>query len=173
MTDIDFVTMNDTEAWLALAREVEPLFGPMAGEAGFIQAVEEIIAARKAYCVRDREGLAGGVAVSGNAIEWLAVAARARGKGYGRALLAFALEKCDPALAVTVQTFDASCPEGAAARQLYTDAGFVETEKAGPNPAGVGTVMMRRSSAGKGDRGGVGQTRCPAGRHEEKPGVRK
>lgn len=150
MAVVDFVTMDDTEAWLALAREVEPLFGPMAGEEGFITAVKEIIAAKKAFCIHDREGLAGVIAVSGegNEIEWLAVAARARGKGYGRELLAFALGKCDPGRPVTVQTFDDSCAEGAAARKLYADAGFVEVEKAGPNPAGVPTVIMRRRPEG-------------------------
>lgn len=137
------------EAWLALAREVEPLFGPMAGEEGFVRAVKETIAAKRAYCIRDREGLVGVIAISGegNAIEWLAVAARARGKGYGRELLAFALGQCDPGRPVTVQTFDDSCPAGAAARKLYTDAGFVEAEKAGPNPAGVPTVILRLSLA--------------------------
>lgn len=153
MKNIRFVTAGDIDAWLALAREVEPLFGPMAGEEGFIRAVREIIAARKAFCIRDGEGLAGVIAISGeeNAIEWLAVAARARGKGCGRALLAFALGQCDPGRPVTVQTFDASCPAGAAARKLYADAGFVEARKAGPNPAGIGTVILRRRAAGEGE----------------------
>ncbi len=150
MRDIGLVTAGDIDAWLALAEEVEPLFGPMAGEEGFSRAVREIIAAKKAFCIRDGEGLAGVIAISGeeNAIEWLAVAARARGKGYGRELLAFALEECDPGRPVTVQTFDDSCPEGAAARKLYADAGFVEVEKAGPNPAGLGTVILRRRPEG-------------------------
>ena len=153
MKDIGFVTAGDIEAWLALAREVEPLFGPMAGEAGFIRAVTETIAAKRAYCIRDREGLAGVIALAGegNEIEWLAVAARARGKGCGRALLAFALGRCDPGRPVTVQTFDDSCAEGAAARKLYADAGFAEMEKAGPNPAGVPTVILRRRAAREGD----------------------
>lgn len=153
MKDIELVTAGDIDAWLALAREVEPLFGPMAGEEGFIRAVAETIAAKKAYCTRDREGLAGVIAISGegNEIEWLAVAARARGKGYGRMLLAFAVGQCDSSRPVTVQTFDDSCAEGAAARKLYTDAGFVEVERAGPNPAGVPTVIMGRRPVGESD----------------------
>ncbi len=49
----------------------------------------------------------------------------------------------------TVLAFDDSCPEGAVARKLYADAGLVEVEKAGPNPAGVPTVILRRRAAGE------------------------
>jgi GNAT superfamily N-acetyltransferase len=144
---IELMNDKDINAWLALAVEVEPLFGPMAGEESFQRAIAETVAARQAFCVRRGNGLAGVIAVCrwNNAVEWLAVSARERGKGCGKALLAYALATLDPSRPVTVQTFAAECAAGAAARRLYVRAGFAEVEKAGLNPAGVPTVIMLRA----------------------------
>ena len=42
---------EDQPAWLELAREVEPLFGPMVNDPGFHRALENNIARGTAYCV--------------------------------------------------------------------------------------------------------------------------
>ena len=142
---------TDYDAWLALAREVESLFGPMADEPGFQEALKGAIAEDTAYCIRsdhheNKAPLAGGIVISRatNEIAWLAVAEPHRGKGLGRQLLVFALDRLNPYLDMVVQTFDASVPQGAAARKLYLDFGFKDDQDGGLNPAGVRTMIMRR-----------------------------
>jgi ribosomal protein S18 acetylase RimI-like enzyme len=142
--------LEDVEGWLALAREVEPLFGPMAESADFQAALRQAIGRHEAFCIRSRpEGtplvLEGAVVVSkaANEIAWLAVSADHRGQGHGRALLTAALTHLDPTRPVTVQTFAATVPEGQAARDLYRGFGFTDQEDGGLNPAGVPTVIMQ------------------------------
>ncbi len=148
--DVDYSIFSDFEGWIELAREVEPLFGPMADEADFQEALSHAICQKRALCIRtasNRGGrtLRGGVVISkeSNEIAWLAVSEQYRGQGCGRQLLKFAIRELDPQKYIILQTFDESVFEGHAARKLYFDLGFFDHEAAGLNPAGVPTVIMR------------------------------
>jgi GNAT superfamily N-acetyltransferase len=139
---------RDLDGWLALAREVEPLFGPMVDDPAFHAALRRAIATGCAFCIGEpgTPRLDGGLIVDGekNEIAWLAVSAASRGRGYSKALLSCALANLDAARPVVVQTFDASVPEGAAARTLYRRFGFEDAQPGGRNPANIPTVMMVR-----------------------------
>lgn len=131
--------MADIPAWLVLAAEVEPLFGPMVADPLFHAALERAIRRGGAFCVRDRGGrpgepLLGGLLFSaGHAptytIGWLAVAARARRLGIGRRLVAHAIRLATPPAVVEVVTFVAEDVAGAPARQLYASLGFAPAER--------------------------------------------
>lgn len=140
----------DFDAWLDLAREVEPVFGPMADEKSFQQALRNAFAAHTAFCIRaESDGkngdVQGGVVISPetNEIAWLAVTTKSRGKGYGRALIEFAINQLNQQQSIFVQTFDESVPQGKAARSLYKNLGFVDDKLGGLNPADIPTVIMR------------------------------
>ncbi len=142
---------RDVPGWLALAKEVEHLFGPMSEVPAFRAALDGAIASGHALAAvapseDGAEELAGGIVFSpeGGAIEWLAVATHARGAGLGRELLAAAIARLDPARPVRVQTFAPASPDGAAARRLYATFGFEDREDAEATPAGVPTVIMVR-----------------------------
>ena len=148
--NVDYSNLSDFTAWLSLAREVEPLFGPMADEAPFQEAIRDAITAKRAFCIRSstdekNTSLGGGVVIADetNEIVWLAVAERCRGMGFGRQLLKFAISRLNPQKSIFVQTFDQSVPEGTAARRLYLASGFVDLKDGGPNPAGIPTVIMQ------------------------------
>lgn len=148
--DVDCSILTDFDAWIALAREVEPLFGPMADETAFQESLKQAISGNTAFCIRSdpyTEGktLKGGIVISedSNEIAWLAVSKRYRGTGYGRQLLKFAIGKLNPRKDMFVQTFDKSVSEGRAARKLYLDLGFTDFKDGGTNPAGIPTIIMR------------------------------
>mgnify|MGYP001210771667 FL=1 len=148
--NVDYSNLSDFAAWISLAREVEPLFGPMADEAPFQEAIRDAISEKRAFCIRasaDEKdaSLSGGVVISeeANEIVWLAVAERCRGMGFGRQLLKFAINRLNPHKSIFVQTFDQSVPEGTAARHLYLESGFTDLKDGGPNPAGIPTVIMQ------------------------------
>jgi len=150
MVKVDYSNVTDFDAWIALAREVEPLFGPMADEVAFQDALQRAISEKAAFCIRStpnekEEILRGGIVISkeANAIEWFAVSHRYRNRGYGRQLLQRAVSELNPREDICVQTFDGSVLEGKAARKLYCDFGFTEYKNSGFNPAGVPTVIMR------------------------------
>jgi ribosomal protein S18 acetylase RimI-like enzyme len=162
MTTIRLAKPTDVDAWMALAREVEHLFGPMAAETSFHNALHQAISSKAAFCamapVDNNSGaLAGGVVISRefNQIVWLAVAQAWRGRGIGKALLEFAIGKLSRKENIFVQTFDASVPEGQAARRLYMGFGFTDFQRGGLNPADVPTMIMHlvRSSDETGGRG--------------------
>lgn len=148
---------RDVSGWLALAKEVEHLFGPMSEVPEFRSALDGAIGGGHALAAvatseDGGEELAGGIVFSpeGGAIEWLAVSTRARERGLGRELLAAAIARLDRARPVRVQTFAPASPDGVAARRLYAAFGFEDREAAGPTPAGVPTVIMvRPASAGR------------------------
>ena len=147
---------RDLSGWLALAKEVEHLFGPMSEVPEFRAALDGAIASGHALAAvvpsdDGEEELAGGIVFSpeGGSIEWLAVSTRARGTGLGRELLAAAIARLDPARTVSVQTFAPASADGAAARRLYAAFGFEDREDAGPTPAGVPTVTMVRRAPGR------------------------
>jgi GNAT superfamily N-acetyltransferase len=129
----------DIPAWLVLAAEVEPLFGPMVADPLFHAALERAIRREMAFCVRDPGGLPGDPLLGGllfsashapiYTIGWLAVAARARRHGIGRRLVARALALAVPPATVEVVTFVSEDVAGAPARQLYAALGFVPAER--------------------------------------------
>ncbi|NLP04238.1 MAG: GNAT family N-acetyltransferase [Fibrobacter sp.] len=141
---------TDFERWILLAREVEPLFGPMAEELDFQEALRHAISSSTAFCIYsepngDNKKLIGGVVISKekNEIAWLAVSQQYRGNGCGRKLIEFAISKLNQQKNISVQTFDKSVHEGKSARNLYLDFGFSDVQDGGINPAGILTVIMQ------------------------------
>jgi hypothetical protein len=98
---VAIATLDDVPAWLVLAAEVEPLFGPMVGDPQFHAALERTIGRGTAFCVREEDRppgvpLLGGPLFSATRapvyrIGWLAVAARAWRLGVGRRLAEYVL----------------------------------------------------------------------------------
>lgn len=133
-------------AWIDLAREVEPLFGPMADEPAFRDGLATAIEQGHAL-VAEREGaLVGGVVVDPPSgwILWLAVTTGARGLGAGARLVQAALDRLGSTVVVRVQTFASADGAGAAARAVYRRNGFVEEGPAEPAPSGIPTVILVR-----------------------------
>lgn len=150
--DMDVVSskITDFDAWISLAREVEPLFGPMADELDFKESLKKAISLNTAFCIRSKpnrknKSLIGGVVISkeANKIAWLAVSKQYRRKGYGRKLIGFAISRLNQSENIFVQTFDKSVSGGKAARNLYMDFGFIDIKYGGLNPAGVPTIIMQ------------------------------
>ncbi|MEN6464560.1 MAG: GNAT family N-acetyltransferase [Syntrophaceae bacterium] len=146
MITVRVSTLTDYPRWLELAREVEPLFGPMADEPEFCTSLRAAIIEGQAFCASGGEGGAfhGGIVISGQANEilWLAVARQSRGRGTGAALMLEALGRLDHARPVTVTTFAPAVEAGGPARRLYESLGFRDSSPAGLNPAGIPTVIM-------------------------------
>ncbi|HPQ44034.1 MAG TPA: GNAT family N-acetyltransferase [Syntrophales bacterium] len=156
--NIQYAQATDFDQWIALAREVEPLFGPMAEEVPFQEALRDAISRKNAFCIRsnsdgNEQTLQGGIVISkeSNEIAWFAVPKQYRGKGHGRQLLSFAIRKLNPQESIFVQTFDESVSEGKAARTLYSDFGFLDYKDGGLNPAGIPTVVMQLTNPQYGD----------------------
>lgn len=148
--DVVYSKVTDFDAWILLAREVEPLFGPMADEIDFQEGLRQAISLNTAFCIHsepngDNKSLIDGVVISKetNEIAWLAVSKESRGNGYGRKLIEFAINELNPQKNIFVQTFDKSVPEGKSARNLYLDFGFTDIKDGGLNPAVVLTVIMQ------------------------------
>ena len=142
--------LKDFDAWIALAREVEHLFGPMADEISFQDALRQSILKNTAFCVRSeanetQQELKGGIIVSKetNEIAWFAVSKKYRGIGCGKELLNYAITKLERQNEIYVQTFDKSVVEGKVARRLYLNLGFTDYKPGGLNPAGINTVIMK------------------------------
>jgi len=145
--DVAVSRLEDMPGWMELAREVEPLFGPMAGDPGFQAGLRQAILEQRAFCIREAGSkLAGGVviATAENEIAWLAVNQGMRGRGLGEALLKRALAGLRPEAPVWVTTFAPSVPAGMPARALYLKFSFKDAQEAGVNPAGIPIVVMRR-----------------------------
>jgi len=148
--DVVYSKVTDFNQWLSLAREVEPLFGSMADEIDFQEALKQAIYSNTAFCIYsnsngDNKDLIGGIVISKetNEIQWLAVFKKYRGNGYGRKLIEIAISKLNLRENLFVQTFDKSVPEGKSARKLYSEFGFIDIKDGGLNPAGVPTVIMQ------------------------------
>jgi GNAT superfamily N-acetyltransferase len=145
---------EDRLAWLELAREVEPLFGPMVNEPGFHRALENNIRRGSAYCVREANGppgtpLSGGLLYAIKPpiykIGWLAVSERHRNQGIGKALVAYAIQLVPPPAELLVTTFGLDIAAGQAARRLYTRMGFDPAEQAPNGPEGGSRQVFRLS----------------------------
>jgi GNAT superfamily N-acetyltransferase len=123
----------DIPPWLALAEEVEELFGPLVEGPEFRAALARNVARGTALCVREAEAgpgasLAGGLLLSAHhptyRIMWLAVNRKHRGTGVGGLLVRSALHTMlVPPCVVEVTTFGPSHP-GHAARGFYEHLGF-------------------------------------------------
>jgi ribosomal protein S18 acetylase RimI-like enzyme len=137
-------TQEDVASWLELAREVEPLFGPMPE---FELTLRRNISRGTALCVRDVSGqVVGGIllrAAPHTQITWLAVRSSARGRGVGRALVAGALRRCPPPCDVLVDTFGEDNIGGGPARRLYESFGFVPGEYLPDGPEGGSRQRFR------------------------------
>lgn len=141
---VQFAKIEHYENWLELAKEVEPLFGPMAEEKSFQTALRDLIEQKQAFCIKENAEFCGAIAISktDNEILWLAVSQKYKGKGYGRLLLEFAMNELDDSKEITVQTFAKGIEVGEQARKLYQSLGFVDLKQSEKNPAGYPTVIM-------------------------------
>jgi len=144
---------EDVPAWLALAAEVECLFGPLVGEPTFLRALERNVARGSAYSVREGDGppgapLEGGLLFSAHPPEyrigWLAVAARARRRGVGRRLVSHVLALAARPARVSVVTYGEEVVGGAPARRFYERLGFLPAEMTLPGPDGGARQVYRR-----------------------------
>lgn len=121
----------DIPPWLALAEEVEELFGPLVEGPEFRAALARNVARGTALCVREAEAgasLVGGLLLSAHRptyrITWLSVNRKHRGTGVGGLLVRSALHTMlVPPCVVEVTTFGPSHP-GHAARGFYEHLGF-------------------------------------------------
>jgi ribosomal protein S18 acetylase RimI-like enzyme len=148
---IRLATTNDIPGWKEIIKEVEPLFGNMLDDPGFIPAILAAIEANIVFCFEDEitNQLYGVIVINhdDNSIEWLAVSSNAKRTGVGRKLVEKALNELNIRRDICVQTFSSNIPEGIAARKLYEKFGFVDYKRAGKNPAGIDTVIMIRKCA--------------------------
>ncbi len=126
----ELATSDIIPSWIELAREVEPLFErAMAEDKDFHEFMKRKIAQDEAFMVRDEyhaNDLMGLIAIShtNNAISWLAVFEKHRGKGAGNKLLERAIKDLDNKKEIRVITFRESQKEGLPARRLYHKFGF-------------------------------------------------
>lgn len=151
--DIVLATDDDIPAWLTLAAEVEPLFGPMVEEPGFLRALRNNIARGSAYCIRVGDGQPGSPLDAGllwsestaplYKVSWLAVTVSARGQGLGESLVRKVLALVTPPATVSVVTFGADIEGGQAARRLYERLGFIPEEMTTRGPEGGSRQIFR------------------------------
>ena len=137
-------TPGDVDGLLTLAAEVEAWFGPMVDDPGFHDALDRNIRRGTAWVVRSTDGrdLLGGLLTGGRApayrLNWLVVAAAARGTGVGSALVRHAIDRYVRPCRVDVVTFGVDHPAAtdSGARAFYERLGFVAGEQAPPGPEG-------------------------------------
>lgn len=144
---IRLLEKNDYQTWLELAKEVEPLFGPLINSQEFQKGINDCIENQNAYCFEDENhNVVGIIALNRkkNEIAWLAVGEKYRGKNYGDKLLKKAIEELASNGDIYVQTFSSEVEEGMFARKLYEKNGFKELRQAGKNLAQIETVIMIR-----------------------------
>jgi ribosomal protein S18 acetylase RimI-like enzyme len=129
VSGVSLGTQDEVASWLEIAREVEPLFGPMPD---FESTLRRNISRGTALCVRDPGGqVLGGMllrAAPHTQITWLVVRSSARRRGVGHALVAEALRRYPPPCEVLVDTFGEDIIEGFPARRLYQSFGFLPGE---------------------------------------------
>jgi GNAT superfamily N-acetyltransferase len=153
---VDTAQDRDYDPWLDLATEVEPLFGPLRGDAGFHRALRNNIARGTAFCVREGDGppgvpLLGGLLFSParpdrpeSRIGWLAVGAAWRRRGIGRLLVEHALGLVETPGSVSVVTFGDDGEAGRAAARFYERLGFQFAGAAPPGPDEGARRIFRR-----------------------------
>jgi len=145
---------EDVDAWLALAAEVEHLFGPMVNEPSFVAALTRNIDRGSAYCIREDDGPAGAplqAALLFSAkppaykIGWMAVEQDQRRRGLGRALLAHVMDLVKSPGEISVTTLGPDVAGGEAARAFYSHAGFVPAEMTDDGPEGGSRQAFRKT----------------------------
>jgi ribosomal protein S18 acetylase RimI-like enzyme len=144
----------DIPAWLNLAAEVEPLFGPMLADPGFRAALERNIARQTAFCVREQDDtpgmpLMGALLFSAThaplyTIGWLAVARRWRRQGVAQALVEHCFQLIQPPAELVVITFGEDNAAGNPARHFYERMGFQAAEVAPNGPEGGTRQVFRQ-----------------------------
>ena len=142
---IRLLNPQDYDTWMELAKEVEPLFGPMTNSMAFQEGIKHCIQNNNAFGIEnDKCDLAGIIALDKekNEILWLAVRKKYRGNKYGDKLVKKAIEELDRNEDIYVQTFSKKMDEGKNARTIYENNGFVDWKDAGKNPANIETVIM-------------------------------
>ncbi|SOB58307.1 GCN5-related N-acetyltransferase [Pseudodesulfovibrio profundus] len=148
MVSVRLAVESDLEPFLGLAREVEPLFGPMVDNPDFVEGVKGAIKNGQVICVVDKpySQVIGACVIDSESrtILWLAVTEKSRGNGAGAMLVAAALERLGEGDPVQVTTFSEDMAESISARKLYDSFGFKEVKAGEVNPAGYATVVMER-----------------------------
>jgi len=141
---MNLLKQHDYAAWIELAREVEPMFGPMADSVEFQAGIKDCIENNNAFGILSNNKLAGVIAIDRqhNEILWLAVGEKYRGNRYGDLLVKKAIEELECNGDIYVQTFSNEIEEGKSARIIYERNGFVDFKNAGKNPANIETVIM-------------------------------
>jgi GNAT superfamily N-acetyltransferase len=145
----------DIPGWLALTRQVEPLFGaPMASDPGFLAQLQHKIDTGLAFCVREFDGPPGAVLCGGllfstrrcpiYQIGWLAVSEGWRRHGIGQALVEYVCKKVVPPAEIILLTFLPGDPAGEPARQFYTRLGFTAAEILSEGPNGEPRQRYRK-----------------------------
>jgi ribosomal protein S18 acetylase RimI-like enzyme len=152
MNEVVIAQPEDFPAWLVLAEEVEPLFGPMVNEPSFQRALHKNIARGTALCVRENNGLPGAPLLGGllfspqpplYTIGWLAVTAKYRGIGIGQKLIEQVIARLETPADIVVTTFGADNPAGEPARRFYQRMGFHAAEPAPEGPEGGSRQIFR------------------------------
>jgi len=131
--EIAFGAPERIDEWMRLVAAVRGEFPGLETEealAGHRGTVLRFMARRQALCALADGAIAGVLLFSRgrNMICCLAVAPGRRRRGAGAALLAAALAELDRGREISVSTFRAGDPKGAAPRALYAKYGFEEAE---------------------------------------------
>jgi ribosomal protein S18 acetylase RimI-like enzyme len=128
---------QDYAAWLALAGQVEDLFGPMVNNPDFQQTLLKHLGRGTAYCVRENDGppgapLLGGLLFSPKPptykISWLVVSHRHQRQGLGKILVDHVIALVQPPAEMVVTTFGPNDRGGQPARRFYSKLGFEPAE---------------------------------------------
>jgi|HigsolmetaAR202D_1030399.scaffolds.fasta_scaffold00012_47 Acetyltransferases len=145
-------TSADLPAWHELAREMEPLFGPMLNDPQFHAALERNIARGTALCVRANDAAAGAplwgaLLYSPKSpiakLNWLGVTASQRRTGIGLRLFQHMRKQLQTCETIEVVTFGEDHPDGLAARRFYQKLGFVAAECLEAGPDGGSRQLFR------------------------------
>lgn len=142
---IRLLNLKDFDTWMELAKEIEPLFGPMTNSIAFQEGIKHCIQNNNAFGIENDKGVLAGIIAldkEKNEILWLAVGKKYRGNKYGDKLLKKAIEELESNGDIYVQTFSKKIDEGKNARIIYENNGFVDLKEAGKNPANIETVIM-------------------------------
>ena len=148
---VQIATRADIPEWLALASQVEFLFGPMVDQPDFQSALRKNIDRESAYCVREQDQPAGAPLIGGlffsfkaYHINWLAVDQQWRRRGVGRVLLEHVFDLIKPSTELFVITFGEDNLEGQPARRFYEKMGFEPFAEAPPGPEGGSREIFRK-----------------------------
>lgn len=153
MNHIVLAQPADIPAWLVLAREVEPLFGPLVDQPGFHNALHKNIARETAFCIREADGLPGARLIAGllfspkppiYTIGWLAVTKSHHRHGIGQRLVEYVIGLVHPPAELVVTTFGVGHPAAEPAHRFYEKLGFSAAEPAPDGPDGGSRQIFRR-----------------------------